>query len=90
MGMQFQSTVDGQITQIRYYEAAGETGTHIGRIWSGAGTQLASVNFTGETGSGWQYATLATPLSISANTTYVVSVNSNAQFSFSGTARYPS
>ena len=36
---------------------------------------LTSVTFTGETGSGWQQQNLAAPLSIAANTTYVVSVN---------------
>ena len=79
MGMQFQSSAAGQITGIRYYEPYGETGTHTGRIWSGTGTQLASVAFNWETGSGWQTATLGTPLNISANTTYVVSVNINTE-----------
>jgi len=35
------------------------------------------VTFTNETGSGWQTAMLSTPVTISANTTYVVSVNTN-------------
>lgn len=48
-------------------------GTHTGHLWSSTGTLLASVTFTGETASGWQQATLSTPVAISANTTYVVS-----------------
>jgi hypothetical protein len=80
LGMKFRSTQAGQITKIRYYKPAGETGTHIGRIWSATGTQLASVTFTGETTSGWQEMALATPLNISANTTYVVSVNNNSLY----------
>ena len=83
MGMMFSSSTDGQITQIRYYEAAGETGTHIGRIWSLVGTLLANVPFTDQTGSGWQYATLTTPLSIIANTYYIVSVNINTKCCYS-------
>jgi hypothetical protein len=31
------------------------------------------VTFTGETASGWQQANFATPISIAANTTYIVS-----------------
>src|SRR5207249_6642812 len=34
---------------------------------------LASLTFAGETASGWQQATLSTPVAIAANTTYVVS-----------------
>jgi peptidoglycan hydrolase-like protein with peptidoglycan-binding domain/chitodextrinase len=75
LGTKLTSTAAGQITGIRFYKSASESGTHTGRIWSNAGTELATVAFSGETASGWQTATLATPLSISANTTYVVSVN---------------
>ena len=38
-----------------------------------AGTSLATVTFTGETATGWQQATFATPVAITANTTYVAS-----------------
>lgn len=80
LGTKFKVTSLGQITQIRYYKTSGETGTHTGRIWSAGGTVLASVTFTGETASGWQTATLSTPYETSANTVYVVSVNSNAEY----------
>ncbi len=48
---------------------------HTGRIWNGAGQQLASVIFGGETPSGWQEQALPTPLTIAANTEYMTSVN---------------
>ena len=80
LGMKFQATSPGQITAIRYWRAANETGSHTGRIWSATGTQLASATFSSETASGWQTATLSTPLQILANTTYVVSVNVNAYY----------
>jgi hypothetical protein len=69
-----------RLTALRFYKDAGETGTHVGRVWSAAGTQLASVTFAGETASGWQQASLDTPLSLTAATTYVVSVGLNARF----------
>ena len=75
LGMKFQSTEAGQIIKIRYYKMTGDDGDHTGNLWSVDGTKLASATFSGETGSGWQEATLGTPYSISANTIYVVSVN---------------
>jgi hypothetical protein len=80
LGMEFQSAKAGTISSIRYYKAASETGTHIGKIWSSTGQLLASVTFTNETGSGWQQQALATPLTIAANTKYVVSVNANQYY----------
>lgn len=80
MGVKLRFAQSGVINAIRYFKAASETGTHIGRIWSSTGTLLASVTFTGETASGWQEQALATPLVVQANTTYVVSVNVNSHY----------
>jgi hypothetical protein len=74
-GTRFSSSVNGQITHIRFWKAPGETGTHVGRIWADNGLMLASVFFTNETASGWQEAQLQTPLSITANVKYRVSFN---------------
>ncbi|WP_088675071.1 DUF4082 domain-containing protein [Rhizobium sp. R339] len=81
VGMRFVSSNTGSIQAIRYYKSPSETGTHVGRIWSATGQQLASVTFTNETASGWQQQTLASPLVINAGTTYVVSVNANSYYS---------
>jgi Domain of unknown function (DUF4082)/Bacterial Ig-like domain (group 1) len=80
LGVKFRSSKNGQIGAIRYWKAASETGTHVGRIWSAAGVLLANVTFTNETASGWQEQALATPLNIQANTTYIVSVNVNSHY----------
>jgi len=80
LGTSFQSTVNGKIIAIRFWKAAGETGTHTGRLWSATGQLLASVTFVDETSSGWQQQALATSLAIAANTTYVVSVNTRNTF----------
>jgi len=77
LGMKFRANTAGTITAIRYYRGSSETGSHTGRLWTTGGTQLASVAFTGESATGWQQATLASPLAIAANTTFVVSVNAN-------------
>ncbi len=80
LGMKFQTSDSGTVTGIKYYKASGESGSHTGRIWSVSGTVLASVAFNNESSSGWQEASLSTPLSIRAKTTYVVTVNSNTAY----------
>ncbi len=75
LGTAFTSSVAGQITAIRFWKDSKESGTHTGRIWSNTGTMLASVAFANETASGWQQQALPAALSISANTQYVVTVN---------------
>lgn len=73
LGMAFTASQAGTVTQIRFFKGAGNTGTHRGSVWSSTGTRLASVTFTGETATGWQTATLASPLALTAGTTYIVS-----------------
>jgi phosphodiesterase/alkaline phosphatase D-like protein len=73
LGVKFRSDVIGQVTAIRFYKGTGNTGNHLGHLWSSTGTLLGTATFAGETASGWQQANLTTPVSISANTTYVVS-----------------
>ncbi|WP_392479074.1 N,N-dimethylformamidase beta subunit family domain-containing protein [Nostoc sp. C110] len=80
LGMKFRSAKGGKISAIRFWKAASETGTHIGKIWTATGTLLESVTFANETASGWQEQLLETPVNIQANTTYVVSVNANAYY----------
>jgi hypothetical protein len=73
VGVKFQANVNGYITGIRFYKGAGNTGTHVGHLWTSSGTQLATATFTNETATGWQQANLSTAVAITANTTYVVS-----------------
>src|SRR5215217_7958324 len=73
VGVKLRSDVDGYVTGIRFYKGSGNTGTHIGSLWSGTGTRLANATFSGETATGWQQVTFATPVQVTANTTYVAS-----------------
>jgi hypothetical protein len=73
IGTKFRSDTGGFITGLRFYKTSGNTGTHIGRLWTVGGTQLAQATFSGETGSGWQQVSFGTPVAINANTTYVAS-----------------
>jgi hypothetical protein len=65
--------VAGYITGVRFYKGSGNTGTHVGYLWSSTGTLLASATFTSETASGWQQVNFSTPVAIAAGTTYVAS-----------------
>ncbi len=73
LGMKFRADDGGTVTGVRFYKSAANTGTHLGSLWTAGGTRLAQVTFSDETATGWQTATFATPVSITAGTTYVVS-----------------
>src|SRR5262249_55387903 len=73
LGVQFRSDVAGNVTSIRFYKSAANTGTHVGSLWTTAGAKLGTVTFTGETASGWQQMNFASPVAIQANTVYVAS-----------------
>ena len=49
LGMKFTSDVNGQITGLRFYKSAANTGTHTAHLWSASGQLLATATFTGET-----------------------------------------
>ena len=74
--MRFASDSPGQVTGIRYYKAAGNTGAHTGALYTADGQQLAAVTFTGESSSGWQTASFSQPVDIAADTEYVASYRS--------------
>src|SRR6266508_244723 len=70
----FRSNKDGLVTGVRFYKGgAANGGTHVGHLWTIAGTLLGTVTFTGESDAGWQQALFQTPIPITANTIYVVS-----------------
>jgi hypothetical protein len=71
LGVRFSSSVYGSITGIRFYKAAGNTGTHIGSLWTTSGELIAEAIFTSETASGWQEVNFASPVEITPGTTYV-------------------
>lgn len=73
LGLRLSSSVSGQITGLRYYRDANNTGTHTGALWNSDGSQkLASLTFS-DSGVGWQTASFSSPVSVTAGTTYVAS-----------------
>ena len=77
VGTRFRSNTNGTVTAIRFYKGVGNTGTHIGQLWTSGGSLLAQATFTNETASGWQQVILNTPVAITAGTTYIVSYHSS-------------
>jgi hypothetical protein len=77
VGVKFRSDTNGYISGLRFYKHATNTGVHVGSLWTSTGTKLASATFTNETGSGWQQVSFASPVAITANTTYVASYHTN-------------
>jgi hypothetical protein len=73
LGVKFRSDVAGFITGVRFYKGTGNTGTHIGALWTSTGTLLGSATFTNESASGWQQVNFTTPVAVTANTVYVAS-----------------
>jgi hypothetical protein len=83
VGVEFQASQNGQITGVRFYKTAANTGTHIGDLWSTSGSLLAQGTFTNETGSGWQTLVFSSPVSVTAGTTYIASyVDPNGHYSY--------
>ena len=80
LGVKFRSDIAGKVTGIRFWKSSGnDDGNHIGLLYTATGVLLAQAPFTTEDAAGWQEVKFATPVVISANTTYVA-----AYFSTSG------
>jgi hypothetical protein len=73
LGVRFRSSVAGNVYGVRFYKGAGNTGTHVGHLWSSTGQLLATTTFTGESDTGWQYAAFSSPVAVQPNTTYIAS-----------------
>jgi hypothetical protein len=73
VGMQFNSSISGYVTGLRFFKGATNLGTHVGSLWASGGTHLAQVTFTNETASGWQVAYFPSPVAITANSVYTIS-----------------
>jgi hypothetical protein len=80
LGMKFTSSTAGQITALKFYRSPSDTGSDLLSLWTSTGTKLASATFSNTSASGWQTVTLATPVNINANTTYVTSYHTNGAY----------
>jgi len=77
LGVKFRSDIDGFISGVRFYKSSLNTGTHVGNVYSSAGALLGTATFTNETASGWQQVNFASPISVTAGTSYVASYHTD-------------
>ncbi|OCT15417.1 hypothetical protein A8709_15160 [Paenibacillus pectinilyticus] len=77
LGEVFQSSVPGQITAIRVYATAAESGSHTARIWRNHDNTVVGGPYTITYGgtAGWITYSLPTPISITELIDYTVSVS---------------
>jgi hypothetical protein len=73
LGTVFSSSTAGSVTALRFYKADANRGPHTGTVWSDSGQALATVNFATASSTGWQQATLAKPVPVTAGKSYTVS-----------------
>lgn len=85
LGTIFRATVPGQITHLRVYALASETGNHIARLWRNRDEAPIAGPFTWSYGgvSGWTNLDIP-DVTIEANTDYTVSISTG-----SGGRNYP-
>jgi hypothetical protein len=72
----FKVDVAGEVTGVRFYKGAANTGAHTGYLWNGDGTQLAQVVFVDETAEGWQVAQFVEPVQLLPGIEYRVGLHS--------------
>ena len=84
LGVRFLATETGRITELKYWRAdadASDTDVRDGHLWDQNGNLLATVTFTSDPNeTGWQVATLSTPVQVLANTEYVASYHTDDNY----------
>jgi hypothetical protein len=80
LGVKFWSSQSGTISAIRFYRTADSSNGYVARLYSAGGTVLGSATLSSDSCSVpcWEVANFASPIPISANTTYVASYYSAA------------
>ena len=73
LGVKFWSSQAGTVSGIRFYRAVASSHGYVARLYSAGGTLLGSATLTRDGWSVpcWEVANFASPISISANRTYV-------------------
>jgi len=84
LGVKFTAATAGQVTALKFYRAASDTGTDVLDLWSATGTKLASVTFSNTSASGWQTVGLASPVTLTAGATYVASYHTTGAYVATG------
>ncbi|MEO8615214.1 MAG: DUF4082 domain-containing protein [Luteolibacter sp.] len=73
LGTRFSSNAYGEVTALRVWHPVGGPSSYNLTLWNSSGTALATATGTAGAGAGWVEASLATPVSVSENDSFVVS-----------------
>ena len=76
LGVKFRSDVDAQIAGVRFYKSSGNTGTHVGHLWTSAGA-LLQLRHSPTKRLRMAAGDVQRAVAIAANTTYVASYHTN-------------
>ncbi|HEX6369925.1 MAG TPA: DUF4082 domain-containing protein [Longimicrobium sp.] len=79
VGTRFYTTQEGAVIGLRFWQAAGESGTHVIKLWTDSGALLSTRTVT-TTGSGWKTAYFTGIRGLADSTYYRVSVNINSHY----------
>ena len=74
VGTTFTTRTSGTVTHLRFYKGKGNTGTHVGSLYSADGSISVQATFKKESAKGWQDVKLAAPLRVTSGTTLVAAV----------------
>ena len=86
LGIKFVPAVDGFVTGVKYYKSSASAAQGA-TLSLPDGTALATGAFTGQSHRGWQRMTFATPVPVTAGTTYLAWTTSHVRYYF-GTEGY--
>lgn len=73
VGLKFSTSVEGEVSGVRFYQGPGKPGTHRVGLWTDYGQGLAFSSFEADTKAGWTTVSFRKPIAVRPGTTYVVS-----------------
>lgn len=80
LGMKFIPLKTGRIKGVKFFSPVDPSGVYSGRLWSSGGQLLGAVTFTNVTPNNWQEALFTTPVTVFADSTYIVSYHGEGHY----------
>ena len=80
LGLRLEATKAGAIHGVWLYQAEGETGPHVFRVWTAEGRLVHQTDPSEPRTPGWHRTPLAPPVEVKAGETFVVSYTANARY----------
>ncbi len=80
LGLRFKSAITGSISAIRFYKTTATVSTFTVNLWAlgNTSTPLATATYNSDNTTGWKQVNFSSPVTITANTSYIASYASAA------------